>query len=91
MSELLVIRHRFAAGECSFMVLGETWFDGGDGSWKGRLVFLPLDGSRPRGAASTAVVRGVRRDAVVRRLGETTDRVLQKTIRAISPSAARAG
>lgn len=86
---MLVIRREFVVGERTFMVLGESWFDGAGNAWKGRFVFMPLDGSLTRGSASTALVRAARRDAVVRRLGGATDRVIQRAFRAIADPAAR--
>ncbi|HWG54222.1 MAG TPA: hypothetical protein VN677_13095 [Gemmatimonadaceae bacterium] len=83
MSDVQVVRARFMIGERVCAVLGEAWFDASGRTWKGRLVFLPLDRSLSRNLASSAVARGARRSDVERQLRETSDRVIDKAFRAI--------
>ena len=82
-SDVQVVRARFMIGERVCAVLGEAWFDASGRTWKGRLVFLPLDRSLSRNLASSAVARGARRSDVERQLRETSDRVIDKAFRAI--------
>lgn len=83
MSDVQVVRPRFTIGERVCTVLGEAWFDASGRTWKGRLVFIPLDRSLSRNMASSAVARGARRSDVERQLRETSDRVIDKAFRAI--------
>jgi hypothetical protein len=82
-SDLAVLRPRFVVGERAFAVVGDAWFDRDAGEWRGRALFLPLDRSLPRGVASEALGRGVRRADVERRLRRVTDRALLAAFRAI--------
>lgn len=82
-SDVQVVRPRFAIGERVCTVLGEAWFDASGRTWKGRFVFIPLDRSLSRNMASSAVARGARRSDVERQLRETSDRVIDKAFRAI--------
>lgn len=78
-----MLRRRFAAGDRSFSVLGESWFDPASGEWRGRVLFVPLDRSLPRSVASGALVRGARRDDVARRLEAVSDRDLLGALRGV--------
>lgn len=82
-SDVQVVRPRCTFGERVCTVLGEAWFDASGRTWKGRLVFIPLDRSLSRNMASSAVARGARRSDVERQLRETSDRVIDKAFRAI--------
>lgn len=89
MSDLAVLRPRFVVGERAFAVVGDAWFDRAAGEWKGRALFLPLDRALPRGVASEALARGIRRADVERRLRTVTDRALLAAFRAIPLPLAR--
>lgn len=84
MSDAVLLRRRFASGDRTFSVLGESWYDRASGEWKGRVLFVPLDRSLPRGVASGALLHGVRRDDVVRRLAGVSDGDLAKAFRSIT-------
>jgi hypothetical protein len=83
-SDEILLRRHFAIGDRTFTVIGEPWFDAAQGSWKGRLLFVPLDNSLPRSVASDAVKRAARRDDLVRQLEGVSDRDLIKAFRDIT-------
>ncbi|HEU4642946.1 MAG TPA: hypothetical protein VFS44_10875 [Gemmatimonadaceae bacterium] len=84
MSDGVVLRRRFTAGERTFCVIGESWFDRASGEWKARVLFVPVDRSLPRGVASGALLHGARRDDVLRRLAKVSDRDLATAFHAIA-------
>ena len=83
MREHVCLRRRFVAGDRTFTVMGESWFDAGSGEWRARVRFVPLDRSLPGAPASEALLRARRRDEVVRALGAVSDRALAKAYRSI--------
>ena len=90
-SDLLVVRERFALDDRTFTVLAEPWYDGESGQWKGRLLYIPLDRSLGRAISTPAVKRSKRRDDLVRRLGSVTDREVTRAARALLPRIRRGG
>ncbi|HEX6534428.1 MAG TPA: hypothetical protein VF041_07515 [Gemmatimonadaceae bacterium] len=91
MREQLCLRRRFEAGDRTFTVVGESWFDAASGEWKARVRFVPLDRSLPGVIASEALLHARRRDEVERALGSVSDRALAKAYRSIAlPTSRRA-
>ena len=89
MSRTLVVRPRFSVDDRSFTVLGESAYDRTREEWRGSLVFIPLDRSLPRPAATGPVRRARRRDVLGQMMRGLRDRDLVRALRTLVPPQAR--
>lgn len=91
MSERVMVRRRFLAGERAFAVHADAVFDRRTAEWSARLLFVPLDRSLPRAVASAALKRGPRRDEVMRGVSEASDADVARAFRTIALPLPRRG
>lgn len=84
MSGPLLVRERFAVDDRTFTVLGEPWFDGEAGTWRARLIYLPIDRSLPRGVTGVPLLQAGSRDQLLHLLRRIGDRDLTRVLRAVN-------